>query len=192
MPPRPALFRVSLWSTGCFWNSLSDQAGFRLRDPPASALPVRLKVWTTPTAEFSVCFLFLFLSSIVSGPTVRHKYQVLEGLGWCQTFRNSPISLFVCLFVLFCCLLCYLGEMGTTAFYKELPQATGMSSSWPTAGSLLFQMVGPLEGCVSYFSGSQTLSFSTRICHRLLMSPCRQFLSLYAVPSKGGWKEFKR
>jgi hypothetical protein len=36
--------------------------------------------------------------------------------------------------------------MGTTVFYKELPQDTEMSPSNPTAGSPLFQVVGPLEG----------------------------------------------
>jgi hypothetical protein len=42
--------------------------------------------------------------------------------------------------------------MGTTVFYKELPSATEMSPSRPTASSPLFQMAGPLEGCVSCFS----------------------------------------
>ena len=39
-----------------------------------------------------------------------------------------------------------LGEMGTTVFYKELPWATEMSPSRPTAGSPLFQMAGPPGG----------------------------------------------
>ena len=53
-------------------------------------------------------------------------------------------------------------------FYIELQQATEMSPSWPTAGSPLFQMAGPLEGCVSCFSGSQMPSFSIRNCRGLL------------------------
>ena len=77
--------------------------------------------------------------------------------------------------------------MGTTVFYKELPWATEMSPSWPTAGSPLFQMAGPLEGCVSCFSGFQTPSFSTRSYRGLLRcfqpAYCRQSLSLYTVPS---------
>ena len=49
-----------------------------------------------------------------------------------------------------------LGEMGTTVFHKDLPWiGDAMSLSRPTAGSPLFQMAGPLKGCVSCFSGSQ-------------------------------------
>ena len=69
---------------------------------------------------------------------------------------------------------------GNNFFYKELPRATEMSLSWPTAGSPLFQMVGPLEECVSCFSGSQTPSFSTRSCCGLLR--CLHPGLLQAVP----------
>lgn len=61
-----------------------------------------------------------------------------------------------------------LGEMGTTSFYKELLRATEMSPSRPTAGSLFFQMVGPLEGCVPCFSGSQTPPYFIGSCLGLL------------------------
>ena len=44
----------------------------------------------------------------------------------------------------------------------------------------LFQMAGPLEGCVFCFSGSQTPSFSTRSCPGLLR--CLHSGLLQAVP----------
>ena len=62
--------------------------------------------------------------------------------------------------------------MGTTAFYKELLWATEMSPSWPTAGSLLQNIVCSLEGCISCSSECQMLSFFffffTRSCPGLL------------------------
>lgn len=70
--------------------------------------------------------------------------------------------------------------MGTTSLYKELLRATEMSPSWPTAGSLLFQMAGPLEGCVSCFSWSQTPPYFTGSCHGLLR--CFHSSLLLAVP----------
>ena len=47
---------------------------------------------------------------------------------------------------------------GNNCYYKELPLTTEISSSRPTAGSPLFQMVDSLEGCVSCFSKYQTLA----------------------------------
>lgn len=42
--------------------------------------------------------------------------------------------------------------MGTTVFYKELPRATEMSPSGPTAGIPLFQMVSTPWGDLSHAS----------------------------------------
>jgi hypothetical protein len=42
---------------------------------------------------------------------------------------------------------------GNNCCYRQLPQATEISPFQPTAGSSLFQMVDPQEGCVSCFSG---------------------------------------
>lgn len=71
--------------------------------------------------------------------------------------------------------------MGATFFYKELLWASEMSPSRPTAGSPLFLMVGPLEGCVCCcFSGSQMPPFLIRSCLRLLR--CLRPGLLQAVP----------
>ena len=52
--------------------------------------------------------------------------------------------------------------------YKELAQATEMFLSKTTACSPVFQMLCPMEGCVSSLSGLQTLFFFTSSCCRLL------------------------
>jgi hypothetical protein len=58
--------------------------------------------------------------------------------------------------------------MGTTFLQMSCLWASEMSPSRLVAGSSLFLMAGPLEGCVSCFSGSQAPS-----------------MSWYTVPSKG-------
>ena len=70
--------------------------------------------------------------------------------------------------------------MGTTVVTKRCHGLLKMSPSRATVGSPLFQVVGSLEGCVSCFSGSQTPSFSTRSCCRLLR--CLHPSLLQAVP----------
>jgi hypothetical protein len=49
--------RVSLWSSGCLRPRSVDEAGFELRNQPASASPVlKLKNWATTTRSIHVCF----------------------------------------------------------------------------------------------------------------------------------------
>lgn len=85
-----------------------------------------------------------------------------------------------------CCPRLRLGEMGTTVVYKRQLWATDMSPPWPTAGSPLFQVAGPLEGCNYSFSGSQAPSFFTRSCHRLLRC-LHPFLPLSLWKRRESW-----
>jgi hypothetical protein len=68
--------------------------------------------------------------------------------------------------------------MRTTVFYKELPRATEMSPSWPTAGSPLFLIVDPGGMCLLLLTVPDAIVF-----YKELLKASDIFLSWHTAGS---------
>jgi hypothetical protein len=82
--------RVSLYSPGCPGTHFVDQAGLELRNSPASASRLGLKVCTTTTPSFF--FFFFFLVVVGGGPSLSEITSSLMTPAFVELTGNWPVE----------------------------------------------------------------------------------------------------